>query len=361
MEIGNFKSWKPIGGPFPKSGQGEARKVTCDGDDAIYVLKRMQPAQANRPDRRERFQREIEALQKLDDPNILRVVDFGVDDRGAPYLVTPYCENGALENLPKGTVVETLRKFLRISKGVAHAHERGIVHRDLKPRNIFLDAKYDPIVGDFGLCFLLDDEALDDRLTETMEVAGPRWFGAPEARDGRLEDVTPAGDVYSLGKLLHWMFSGQAFDRENHRAPRYKLGKGLDDRREFELVHELLDRMILEQPLGRYQGAQMVVEAVTGMIEVLEANGRPILLNFAHRCSFCGQGEYVFQNGPEDLQKNANAGQGLGLTATMVNPQPVQYSHNFFMAAVCNKCGHLQLFRPDLVKGAAHLWLRKPE
>jgi hypothetical protein len=51
------------------------------------------------------------------------------------------------------------------------------------------------------------------------------------------------------------------------------------------------------------------------------------------------------------LQKNANAGQGLGLTATLVNPQPAQYSHNFFMAAVCNKCCHLQLFRPDLVKG----------
>jgi hypothetical protein len=41
MEIGNFKLWKPIGGPFPKSGQGKARKVTRDGDDASYVLKRM--------------------------------------------------------------------------------------------------------------------------------------------------------------------------------------------------------------------------------------------------------------------------------------------------------------------------------
>jgi serine/threonine protein kinase len=174
---------------------------------------------------------------------------------------------------------------------VAHAHERGIVHRDLKPGNIFLDAKYDPIVGDFGLRFLLDDETLDDRLTETMEVAGPRWFGAPEARDGRLEDVTPAGDIYSLGKLLHWMFSGQAFDRENHRVPRYTLGKGLGDRREFELLHELLDRMILEQPLGRFQSSQMIVEAVTELIGVLEVNGRPILFNFAHRCSFCGQGE----------------------------------------------------------------------
>jgi len=361
MEIGNFKSWKPVGGPFPKSGQGEARKVTRDGDDAVYVLKRMQPAQASRPERRGRFQREIDALHKLDDPNILKIVDYGVDDRGAPYLVTPYCENGTLENLPRASVIDTLSKFHGICRGVAHAHENNVIHRDLKPKNIFLDAKYDPIVGDFGLCFLLDDEAVDERLTESMEIAGPRWLGAPEARDGRLEDVTPAGDVYSLGKLLHWMFSEQMFDRENHRALRYRLGKGLADRREFELIHELLDRMIVEQPLSRYQGAQMVVEAVMGLIGVLEANGRPILLNFAHRCGFCGQGEYVFQNGPEDTPRNNQLSDSFGLTVPAQNPQPAQYSYNFFMIAVCNKCGHVQLFRPDLVKGAAQLWLRKPE
>jgi serine/threonine protein kinase len=89
MEIGNFKSGKPVGGPIPKSGKGEARKATRDGDDAVCVLKRMQPAQGSRPERRGRFQREIDALQKLDDPNILKIVDYGVDDRGAPYLVSP--------------------------------------------------------------------------------------------------------------------------------------------------------------------------------------------------------------------------------------------------------------------------------
>jgi serine/threonine protein kinase len=194
-----------------------------------------------------------------------------------------------------------------------------------------------------------------------MEVAAPRWFGAPELRDGRLEDMTLAGDVYSLGKLLHWMSSRRAFDRENHRGDRNRLGKGLADRREFELVHELLDRMVVENPLQRYQSASIAAEAVTGLIQVLEAKGRPILIDFAHRCSFCGQGEYKFKNGPEDLERNAAAGQGMGLTAPLVHPQPAQYSHNFFMVAICYKCSHVQLFRPDMVKGARELWVRKSE
>jgi serine/threonine protein kinase len=362
MEIGNIKLWRRAGDSFPRSGQGEARKVTRvgDSDSALYVLKTMHPAQARKPERQERFLREIEALRKLNDPRILKIVDYGYDERGAPYLVTPYCENGTLENLPAGTVIETVRQFLEICKGVAHAHENAIVHRDLKPRNIFLDAAYHPIVGDFGLCFLLDGDE-DERVTETMEVAAPRWFGAPELQDGRLEDMTVAGDVYSLGKLLHWMFTRRAFDREKHRGDRNRLGRGVADRREFELVHELLDRMIVEQPLARYQSASLVVEAVRGLIQVLEAKGRPILINFAHNCSFCGQGEYKFLNTPEDLQRNEGAPNSMGLKVPVLIPQPAQYSNNFFMVAICEKCSHVQLFRPDMVKGSRELWMRKPE
>jgi len=363
MEIGNVKLWERVGSAFPKSGQGETHKVkrVGDADGPLYVLKTMNPGQARRPERQERFKREIEALRKLNDPYILRIVDFGSDERGVPFLVTPFCENGTLENARAGTVLETLRRFLGICQGVAHAHENNIVHRDIKPKNVFLDAESNAIVGDFGLCFLLDDEnGNDERVTETMEIAAPRWFGAPESRDGRLENVTRAGDVYSLGKLLHWMFSGKVFDRENHRSERNLLGKGLADRREYELVHQLLDKMIIENPVGRYQDGRVAAEAVAAFIRILEANGRPILIDFAHKCSFCGQGEYKFVNGPEDTYQNVAGAQALGLTAPQ-HPSPAQFSHNFFMMAICQSCSHVEFFRPDLVKGARELWMRKPK
>jgi len=119
MEIGNIESWKRASDPSPKSGQGEVRRVTRvgDTDGALYVLKSMHPGQARRPERQERFKREIEALRKLDDPHILKIVDYGYDERGAPYLVTPFCENGTLENLPAGTVTDTVRRFLGICLG----------------------------------------------------------------------------------------------------------------------------------------------------------------------------------------------------------------------------------------------------
>jgi serine/threonine protein kinase len=359
---GNIDNWKKLGRTFPKSGQGECQLVeraTAPASEK-FVLKTMRPEQSGNLARRARFEQEILALRRLSDPHILRIEDFGVDARGVPYVVTPYCALGSLrpELLPLGTIPETLRLFLGICRGVAHAHEAGVVHRDLKPDNIFLNELRSPIVGDFGLCFLLDgSDTDDDRITETQEVAAARWFGAPEARDGRLEEVTTAADVYSLGKLLHWMLSsGKVFDRENHRAERNMLGRNVADRREHELVHELLDRMIAFAPVERYQSAVLVVEAVTNLIAVIEAGGRPILRNFAHRCSFCGQGEYEFRNGPEDSHSNQVGSQSLGLSAHLVNPSNSTYF--FWMVAICNKCAHVQFFRPDLVPEARKNWSR---
>lgn len=153
-------------------------------------------------------------------------------------------------------------------------------------------------MGDFGLSFrLYGPDADGDRIAETQEVATARCFGAPEARDGRLENVTPAADVYSLGKLLHrTLGGGRVFDREDHRSERNLLGRGLAYRREQELIHELLDRMIVLDPLRLFQSAELITETVRNLIDVLEAGGRPIFLNFPHRCSFCGQGEYEFRN-----------------------------------------------------------------
>jgi hypothetical protein len=158
--------------------------------------------------------------------------------------------------------------------------------------------------------------------------------------------------------LLYWLLSGgKIFDRENHRDDKYLLGRNLADRREFELVHQLLDKMIVYDPLQRYPSGESALEAVTNLITVIDAGGRPILRNFVHRCAFCAQGEYVFQNGPEDNQKNQEEAKSLGLDAPWGGRQS-NISHHFWMVAVCNKCGHVQLFRPDLFPEAHKNWLR---
>jgi serine/threonine protein kinase len=180
--------------------------------------------------------------------------------------------------------------------------KKRIVHRDIKPANIFLDATGQPVVGDFGLCFRFDTESL----TETMEVAAARWFGAPELRNGHLENPAPSADIYSLGKLLYWLFTGKVYDRDEQdydRAERKlphvlaQLGSETevaDDR----LIHagafadEIISQTVRYEPAHRIQSADELASRVRGLIARFQSGGRALDLRLPQRCLFCGTGKY---------------------------------------------------------------------
>jgi serine/threonine protein kinase len=300
---------------------------------------------------------------------VLRLIASGADTKGRPFLVSEYCRQGSLDDWmerdrPNLTVVEALDLFLPIVRGVANAHRAGIIHRDLKPANIFLREDRSPVVGDFGLCFF--EEARDLRLTHSREVIGSRWFAAPEVRNGRLDDVKPAVDIYSLGKILYWMLrGGEVFDREQHRTEEYDLVPhfatlgpveptlSLEEAQSFELVNELLDEMIVLQPERRIPDASELLERVRILRQLVEVGARPVLLHFPQRCTFCKQGVYRFQTNPSSTDlDNRDKGRNLGLH------EPA--GSGWWLIATCTKCGHVQLFRPDLVPGAVDRWRRQP-
>jgi serine/threonine protein kinase len=167
------------------------------------------------------MEEEIEVCRSFNHPNVIRLIDAGQTQNSQyPYFVMPFYARGSLKESGaplSSPPIEIFNSFARICDGVAHAHSKKIVHRDIKPANIFLDADGQPIVGDFGLCFRFDT----DSLTETMEVAAARWFGAPELRNGHLEDPQPSADIYSLGKLLYWLFTGRVYDRDEQEYDRH--------------------------------------------------------------------------------------------------------------------------------------------
>jgi serine/threonine protein kinase len=345
-------------------GEGGQSHVFCvvrsDAPDGPrYALKRLKNLK-----RQDRFNREIEACQKLDHPNIVRIIAHEVDPKGRPFIVTEYCPGGALADKtpPLGSVPSVLRTFRHICAGVAHAQANGVIHRDLKPDNIYLREDGTPVVGDFGLCFVDDG----GQLTQTEEVMGSRFYCAPELRDGRLFSGTPerAADVYSLGKVLYWMLTGNVFDREDHRLERYKLEGEDPGGVEYELVNQLLDRAIVADPMRRYLGVELLLAAVDGLIRVVLAGGRAITLNVAHRCLFCAQGDYaVAVDTLADWYPGAPGNSFIvtkGRAHELFGLQPT--GNPAWLILVCNACGNVQTFRPDLVsetERAIHKWTGK--
>lgn len=157
-----------------------------------------------------RFEREAKIIASLSHPNIIQVFDYEASTQGY-IIVMEYVRGGSLDKrmeefggrLPAGIVMDL---GMQICDGLAYAHNKGIVHRDLKPQNVLIDRdgpKLRAKIADFGIARGGDQgETLN-----TLGGLGTPLYMAPEQRtDAR--NVTPAADVYSLGKMLLEMLTG---------------------------------------------------------------------------------------------------------------------------------------------------------
>lgn len=263
----------------------------------------------------------------------MSIVSSG-DADGLPYYVAEHCEKGDLGKWDPAqtSLLEKLRMFRQISDAVSAAHRAGIIHRDLKPFNILARSDGSVVVGDFGLCINQND--IDDRLTALNEPVGPRNYIAPELEDGRIEDPEPSADVYSLGKLLYFLITARSFSREKHRNPPFDLIHPDHGTVEVGLyfVYELLDKMIVADPKGRYKNAVELCKEVDQVIMKIELNANVLDLNVPQRCLYCREGEYRPMRGsPPDTNS---------------------------LKLVCSKCGNLQDFVNDNI-AARDWWIRR--
>ncbi len=87
------------------------------------------------------FLREAQTLAHLEHSHIVRVLDFGVQER-TPFLVMQYAPKGSLRKAhSRGTILptKTVLPYLKeVASGLHYAHERKVIHRDVKPENMLV-------------------------------------------------------------------------------------------------------------------------------------------------------------------------------------------------------------------------------
>ncbi len=160
-----------------------------------------------------RFFQEAKAAAALDHPNVVDVLDMGVDD-GDVYLALEQLEgqplSAILQERKAIEPAELLEILLPVIDALAAAHERGILHRDLKPDNIFvsrdLRGRRTPKVLDFGIAKLTEGDS--SVKTKTGGLVGTPHYMSPEQAMARA-DIGPATDVWSMGVLLYECLSGE--------------------------------------------------------------------------------------------------------------------------------------------------------
>jgi tetratricopeptide (TPR) repeat protein len=167
--------------------------------------------------RRRRFQREAQALARMDHPHITRYLDHGFQEQ-LGWLAMEIVEGPTLAELltREGPfpVLRTMELARGIALALAHAHELGLIHRDVKPSNVMVDASGRVRLTDFGL--VRDVEIEHSRLTRTGAMIGTPEYMAPELALGKLDQQGPAADVYGLGATLFDLLCGRPpFQAEN--------------------------------------------------------------------------------------------------------------------------------------------------
>jgi eukaryotic-like serine/threonine-protein kinase len=207
----------------------------------------------------QRFEREEQILQKLDHPNVVRLLK--PRQKSKMYVVMEYVEGRSLRAimghtpLPRDQALEVARQ---VCQALAYLESAGVVHRDIKPENILLTAEGQVKLIDFGIAMAESERRLTWAGLST--ALGTPDYMAPEQIRGRRGDART--DVYALGMLLYEMLTANVpFESASQRAllklktseeprpPSYHV-PGFDPS-----LEAIIMRAIAREPRDRYPSA----------------------------------------------------------------------------------------------------------
>ncbi len=228
--------------PHAKGGLGEVFVARDCELNREVALKEIRDRHADDPDSRARFLMEAEITGGLEHPGIVPVYGMGHYEDGRPFYAMRFIRGetllealerhhgpveGPVEKESRGpmSLRALLGRFIDVCNTVAYAHSRGVIHRDIKPANVLLGPYGETLVVDWGLAKSRGAEAprssvSDERplipsasgsTVETLagSAMGTPAYMSPEQAAGRMDLLSPASDVYSLGATLYHILAGR--------------------------------------------------------------------------------------------------------------------------------------------------------
>jgi serine/threonine-protein kinase len=257
------------------------------------ALKEIQEGHADEPDARARFLREAEVTGKLEHPGVVPVYGLGAYPDGRPFYAMRFIRGESMQAAIRRfhqadedprrdpgerslALRDLLSRFVAVCQAVAYAHARGVIHRDLKPENAMLGEYGETLVVDWGLARPLDRPDPERPVlagsgngsapTQMGHVVGTPAFMPPEQANGRLDQMGPRSDVFSLGATLYAILTGQAPYEGPEAVVQAALGEVVPARHRKRCVPAALEavcaKAMAAKPEDRYPSAKALAQDV---------------------------------------------------------------------------------------------------
>lgn len=163
----------------------------------------------------ERFEKEARILRQLDHDQIVKLIDFFVEDHRG-YLVLEHIDGQSLRDivLSSGAFSEEKVRGLALQMCRMQTYLHGltppVVHRDFTPDNLILRKDGTLKLVDFNV-------AQQKESTSTGTVVGKHAYLPPEQFRGQ---PTTQSDIYSLGASLFFLLTAEEPEPINQQHPR---------------------------------------------------------------------------------------------------------------------------------------------
>jgi serine/threonine protein kinase/tetratricopeptide (TPR) repeat protein len=272
-------------GELGRGGMGVVYKARQVGLKRLVALKMILAGAHAGPRELARLRAEAEAAARLHHPNITQIYAIE-ENEGRPFLSLELVDGVSLnEHISKQSLPPAQAAALveTVARAMQYAHEHGVIHRDLKPNNILMTADGTPKVTDFGLAKLVDDAVSHGAgITGPEALLGTPHYMAPEQARGRVKEIGPATDIYSLGAILYELLTGrppfrgstilETLDQVRHREP-------IPPRRVRPVVPRDLDTICLKclekTPARRYATAGELADDLRRFLNYEPIRARP--------------------------------------------------------------------------------------